>query len=986
MSDLKISELLDGGSAQLTDQIAIARAGGSYELTLGEVKVLILGTLATDVSNNATAITALQNDRLKLDGSNGPMTGNLDMGANKITSTYVPAADADLVNRKYVTDNYLPLSGGTMTGAITLHSTGTPASGSEPISYTFAEATYAKATGTLNFVARFSPDGTTLDESTIRDDGSNASINGTIDSSSQLKIVSSETNALLLDATGSKAININQTGTGADKFGVFISATGTNASNYFGFMADVNNAGSGKSYGASLNSTISQGAAFGLEVDVTTRGDGNTGIELTGVHVDGVRVNTGDSADSAYGVLVDGISGAGTVTNAYNFYGAGISTTTASNSYGLYLGGHVSGTKKYGIYQVGTTDHINYFGGRIGLGDSNPSSSTMLKVVPDNKYGVLVDSTQSTSSTVVAFLADIDNSGTGNIEAYYAQSGGTNDASAYSALYYSYGVTGGTQANSYHLYLNAHAAGTNKWGIYQEGTGDENRFNGKTGFNNDPVSDAQVYITNTDTPNSDHKGLEVLNSNNHTGHNTGIKTRAWNTTTSQGSFGIWSVAGTDETQIHDGGLTPSIIAGGIFIGKSTNNLTSAGVWAEAIGDHEQESYGVRGFADNAHVSGMAAGVWGIAGSSGSASGDGIGVLGESGSVFNTSSPETYGRHAIAVKAYLHTTNSSTVNNNVYAAWNECRIDSSSTISGNQAFVTYNYLRNTTTTVTDQYVQHNEASVKDGTTVYSILSDIAVAATGVISNYYGHKINAPTGSGNINTAYGIHIGALGGTTANYGIYEAGGMKNTDTRNILHSRLTIGNEDDFTSTKIMLSVEGYMNDVSQTLTGYDGESAGYTSGYDEYNITRSVSGASGYQGTTQFGSRNTSVASGDFTFMTLLLGQDNSSRNCLGIIGVQASSGVSNHETDMIFGVRGSGSSNPTNPEDTRAHVQEAIRIKSGTSGSFTGGSTDNQIDATTVTAPRVQFGGSNGYTFPAEDGSPGQRLQTDGSGNLTWVTP
>lgn len=547
MSDLKISELLDGGSAQLTDQIAIARAGGSYELTLGEVKILILGTLATDVSNNATAITDLQNDRLKLDGSNGPMTGNLDMGAYKITSTYVPAADADLVNRKYVTDNYLPLSGGTMAGAITLHSTGTPASGSEPISYTFAEATYAKATGTLNFVARFSPDGTTLDESTIRDDGSNASINGTIDSSSQLKIISSETNALLLDATGSKAINISQTGTGADKFGVFISATGTNASNYFGIMADVNNAGSGKSYGALLNSTTSQGAAFGLEVDVTTRGDGNTGIELTGVHVDGVRVNTGDSADNAYGVLIDGISGAGTVTNAYNFYGAGISTTTATDVYGLYLADHISGTNKWGIYQAGDNDE-NRFNGVTGFG-TDPTSSAYVYIKSESGepiYGLLVSQNNDNIGITYGVVAENTNHEHSNhILIHSAIRGAATPSSTpteggYIGGYFSYGTLGDQlytaspgKSNGYAVMAQAYAdedtttvfgfalekwgvqlgntvgalyglyitdpdidgtLSTTPYGIYQTGSSLKNSFYGSMGIGGDASSISQLRV------------------------------------------------------------------------------------------------------------------------------------------------------------------------------------------------------------------------------------------------------------------------------------------------------------------------------------------------------------------------------------------------------------------------------------------------------------------------------------------------------------
>lgn len=62
------------------------------------------------------------------------MTGTLDMGINKITTTYVPINGEDLINKTYADTtfattsalaNYLPITGGTLTGNFTVESTST---------------------------------------------------------------------------------------------------------------------------------------------------------------------------------------------------------------------------------------------------------------------------------------------------------------------------------------------------------------------------------------------------------------------------------------------------------------------------------------------------------------------------------------------------------------------------------------------------------------------------------------------------------------------------------------------------------------------------------------------------------------------------------------------------------------------------------------------------------------------------------------------
>lgn len=68
-------------------------------------------------------ITPPTGDYLPLTG--GQMSGNIDMNNNRITSIGAPTANDDAVNKQYVdtkTNNYLPLAGGTMSGILNMNS------------------------------------------------------------------------------------------------------------------------------------------------------------------------------------------------------------------------------------------------------------------------------------------------------------------------------------------------------------------------------------------------------------------------------------------------------------------------------------------------------------------------------------------------------------------------------------------------------------------------------------------------------------------------------------------------------------------------------------------------------------------------------------------------------------------------------------------------------------------------------------------------
>jgi hypothetical protein len=118
MSNKKISQLLSGGALLTTDWYPIRRGNANYYLT-GQ---MVIDACLFDDTQILADIANLQTTKLNLNGSNGPMLGNLDMGAYRITSTGVPSINSHLVNKQYVDTKFLPLSGGTLTGFLTLHS------------------------------------------------------------------------------------------------------------------------------------------------------------------------------------------------------------------------------------------------------------------------------------------------------------------------------------------------------------------------------------------------------------------------------------------------------------------------------------------------------------------------------------------------------------------------------------------------------------------------------------------------------------------------------------------------------------------------------------------------------------------------------------------------------------------------------------------------------------------------------------------------
>ena len=85
-----------------------------------------LNELAAALGDDANFSTTITNSiATKLPLAGGTMTGAIDMGSQKITTTYTPTNTADLTNKSYVDTQdalKLSLSGGTMSGAIAMGS------------------------------------------------------------------------------------------------------------------------------------------------------------------------------------------------------------------------------------------------------------------------------------------------------------------------------------------------------------------------------------------------------------------------------------------------------------------------------------------------------------------------------------------------------------------------------------------------------------------------------------------------------------------------------------------------------------------------------------------------------------------------------------------------------------------------------------------------------------------------------------------------
>ena len=91
-----------------------------YQFQVNNTNLLGVVQSGYEYSSEAATLGWSKNKFLQRTGINS-MTGDLKMGNNKITNLADPTDTTDGVNKKYIDDNYLKLSGGTMTGHIILN-------------------------------------------------------------------------------------------------------------------------------------------------------------------------------------------------------------------------------------------------------------------------------------------------------------------------------------------------------------------------------------------------------------------------------------------------------------------------------------------------------------------------------------------------------------------------------------------------------------------------------------------------------------------------------------------------------------------------------------------------------------------------------------------------------------------------------------------------------------------------------------------------
>jgi hypothetical protein len=110
-----------------TSSIACFDAGKSLTFSIPTSYISnITSDIQAQVNTKASITYTDTQDNLRLLKAGDTMTGTLNMGSNKITSTYAPSSTSDLTNKSYVdssisstVSNYLPLTGGNLTGNLT---------------------------------------------------------------------------------------------------------------------------------------------------------------------------------------------------------------------------------------------------------------------------------------------------------------------------------------------------------------------------------------------------------------------------------------------------------------------------------------------------------------------------------------------------------------------------------------------------------------------------------------------------------------------------------------------------------------------------------------------------------------------------------------------------------------------------------------------------------------------------------------------------
>ena len=146
-----IANVTDPSSAQeaATKNYVDTQVAGVIDSAPGTLDTL--NELAAALGDDANFSTTITNSiATKLPLSGGTMSGAIAMGTNKITGLGDPTANQDAATKKYTTDTFLPLAGGTLTGAIDMGSqkittTYTPSNGPDLTTKTYVDGLFGSS-------------------------------------------------------------------------------------------------------------------------------------------------------------------------------------------------------------------------------------------------------------------------------------------------------------------------------------------------------------------------------------------------------------------------------------------------------------------------------------------------------------------------------------------------------------------------------------------------------------------------------------------------------------------------------------------------------------------------------------------------------------------------------------------------------------------------------------------------------------------------